>query len=114
MPDSEFKRTEDKAKALRDKLLVQTFGKVLSFVEKHDVIDSNELETLKDILTKRNDLVHQYFKRKDFEKHSSISKFLTVEGNYLRKFLRKATSFNDRLCSLIEEQEAEYEMIEDS
>ena len=109
-----FERTEKKAKKLREKLSTSTLGNVIGFVKKYNIFSLNELKNLEDILGKRNDLVHQYFKRKDFEKQSDNVRFIQIEANYLKNFLRKADSFNDNLCELLEEYEAEYDMIEDS
>ena len=112
--DKVFSKTETEAKKLRDKLSNQTLGNVINFVKKYNIFDNTELEKLETILRKRNNLIHHYFKDKDFEKHSNTIPFLTVEGNYLRNFLRDADDFNDKLCELLEEYEAEYDMIEDT
>ena len=39
-----------------------TFGQLMGIVRKYDFISSDDLDYLETILSKRNQLVHQYFK----------------------------------------------------
>ena len=71
-----------------------TLGEIIREVKKADVFNDAAIDELEEILRKRNDLVHQYFKRKDFEKHSKNLQFLKNELNYLTKFRKQIAGFN--------------------
>ncbi|MCL2555855.1 MAG: hypothetical protein FWE03_02390 [Firmicutes bacterium] len=71
-----------------------TLGEIIKEVKKCDIFNGVAVDDLEDILRKRNDLVHKYFKRKDFEKHKNNSPFLNNELNYLRKFRKQIADFN--------------------
>jgi len=111
VPNEIFDKAEEEAESISDKLSNSTLGVVLSNVKKYKVISEDRLEELSDILKKRNDLVHHYFKRKDFEKNSENHTFLKNESNYLKNFMNNANEFNDFLCKLIDELQDEYDEI---
>ena len=111
VPNEVFIKAKEEADSLSDKLSNSTLGVVLSIVKKYKVISEDKLEELSEILRKRNDLVHHYFKRKDFEKHSENYPFLKNESNYLKNFMNTADEFNDFLCKLIDELQEEYDEI---
>jgi len=85
---------------LLDSLQMNTFeeltlGQIINLASK--VVHSTAIDELKDILSKRNDLVHVYFKRLDFEKQASNETFLKSELRYLEKFSDQVMNFNDWL-----------------
>ena len=77
-----------------------TLGKIIELVKTGKVITSEKkLAELEDILKKRNDLAHQFFKRQDFEKHCDNEKFLVDQCRYLEKFADHVEHFNNWLVN---------------
>lgn len=71
-----------------------TLGQIIELIRNRNVLHSTAIDELETILKKRNDLVHQYFKRKDFEKHWNNIPFLENELGYLKKFRIQVLNFN--------------------
>lgn len=113
VPNVLFESVEEDAAELREKLLNMTLGQVKKYVEKANILNTSEISTLSVILEKRNDLIHQYFKRMDFEEHADNWGFLEHQRNYLKKLKNKTQHLNDRLCQLIDKKQKEYDLIED-
>lgn len=111
VPNEIFEAAEKEAKDLCSQLGNKTFGQVVTIVKKSEVLELSRLIELEEILKKRNDLVHHYFKRKDFEKHEENIPFIQNEFNYLRKFNLQANIFNDFLCELVDNFQEEYNQI---
>jgi len=87
---------------LLDRLDMNTFesmtlGQIIKLIRKEKVIHKTYIDKLEKILERRNDLVHVYFKRKDFEKHADNDAFLDTELGYLRNFAKQVNNFNDWL-----------------
>jgi len=77
-----------------------TLGEITAMARRHNILhDDFEEQRLQDILNKRNDLIHQYFKRKDFEANAHNVPFLQHELNYLQSFYQEVSDFNNWLCS---------------
>lgn len=102
---------KQEAKKFREKLIRRTLGNISKYIEEYNVIPEEQLDELKYILNKRNDLIHQYFKRKDFEKHSENYGFLITEKNYLDNFYRKSKKLNDFIFNLVNEKMEEYNQL---
>ena len=83
----------------RDTFEAMTLGQIIDLVRRKNIIDNSDVDELKEILRKRNDLVHGYFKRQDFEKHSNNQGFLENQLKYLQNFSRQVDNFNDWLCN---------------
>lgn len=112
VPNDLFYETDQEAEEIQDKLSNMTLGRVINYVKKYRFLNNQELNNLENILQKRNDLIHHYFKDKDFEKHSNNYGFIDNQTRYLTNFLNSAGNFNYYLCTLIEEKEDEYNAIE--
>lgn len=75
-----------------------TLGQIVDMIRKSEILPDDKVNSLEKILGKRNHLIHQYFKRLDFEKHSDNLSFLDNQKKYLNNFLSQAQSFNSWLC----------------
>ncbi len=110
--DSVFHKAKKEADELGLQLANKTMGQIITTVKKYNVIDNDKVDILEDVLRKRNDLIHHYFKRKDFEKHSDNYPFLDNERGYLNNFYIQSDDLNDYLCNIIDELQEEYNGIE--
>lgn len=111
VPNKVFEKAENEADELSKQLGNKTLGQVINIVKKSNIVSSKKLSELEDILRKRNDLVHHYFKRKDFEKHEDNNPFIENEYNYLKNFNFQSDGFNDFLCEEIDKLQEEYDSI---
>lgn len=74
-----------------------TLGQIKTSVIENNFLDEDEAVELIQILEKRNDLIHQYFKRLDFEKHSYNLPFLYSQLGYVKNLKDKVQEFNEML-----------------
>lgn len=91
------------AKEIQDSVSTLTFGSLISTVSEADIISPRDLDELKSILTTRNYLVHQFFKKESFEEQRNNSIFLEQKSNYLSKFHNRCTNFNDMMTKRMSE-----------
>jgi len=82
-----------------DTFEAMTLGQIIGLIRSKRVIHQSAIDELEKILERRNDLVHVYFKRKDFEKHAYNEAFLDSELRYLRNFSNQVNNFNNWLVS---------------
>ena len=80
-----------------DGLTETTLGQLKTRVIEEEIFDEEQAVELIEILEKRNDLVHKYFKRLDFEKHFDNEPFLDSQLRYLQNFKRQVHNFNSLL-----------------
>ena len=80
-----------------DGLSETTLGQLKTRVIEEDIFNEEQANELLIILEKRNDLVHKYFKRLDFEKHSDNIPFLVNQLRYLKKLNAQVQDFNSSL-----------------
>ncbi len=80
-----------------DGLSNYTLGQIKNMIVEEDIFDEDIIDELLLILERRNDLVHKYFKRLDFEKHNSNYLFLDNQYRYLANFLNQIQDLNDKL-----------------
>lgn len=74
-----------------------TFGTIVGLVEKKELLPKSKLQELSVIVDIRNDIVHKYFKRLDFEKHFQNLQFLNSQWRCLQKIRKKVNDFNSWL-----------------
>lgn len=79
-----------------------TLGQIKNMIIEEEIFEDDTADELVNILERRNDLIHKYFKRLDFEKHSDNYSFLVNQFNYLSNFLKQVQEFNN---VLVEEDE---------
>jgi hypothetical protein len=77
-----------------------TLGQIKGKVEKAEILPKTKITELEKLLKDRNNVVHQYFKRKPFDnkKHHNNTPFLENEYRFLDKIIVRAEKFNDYLC----------------
>lgn len=74
-----------------------TLGQLKTLVIDNELLDENDAYQLYTILERRNDLVHKYFKRLNFEKHDNNIVFLENQYRYLLNFKEQVEYFNEKL-----------------
>ncbi len=74
-----------------------TLSQIRVMISDAKISDDDTLNNLLTILNKRNDLIHQYFKRMDFVEQSENNDFLINQRNYLINFFNKIQLFNNAL-----------------
>ena len=80
-----------------DTLSSITLGQLKTLVIDNDLLKEEDVYDLYKILERRNDLVHKYFKRLDFEKHENNTGFLENQYRYLLNFKEQVEEFNEKL-----------------
>lgn len=83
-----------------------TLGALLATIDNANIMPKKDLDEMEDILKTRNLLVHQFFKKNDFESQKENLAFLTGQINYLNKFLNRINNFNDMLYKKIADAKA--------
>lgn len=100
-----YKKIEQDIKILTDEMENMTFGSIINLIRIHEVLSSDDIEYLESILSKRNQLVHKYFKHTDFE----LS--IDVKYNYLQKFLSEVNEFINYLEEVISDMKEDLDKI---
>ena len=100
-----FRKIEQDVKKLTDDMENMTFGNIINLIRVHEVLSNDDIEYLESILSKRNQLVHKYFKHSDFELSDE------VKYNYLQKFYSDINEFINYLSEVIDEMKEDYERI---
>ena len=100
-----YHKIEQDVKKLTDEMENMTFGNIVNLIRVHEVLSNDDIEYLESILSKRNQLVHKYFKHSDFELSDE------VKYNYLQKFYSDINEFINYLNEVIEEMKEDYERI---
>ena len=95
--DNYYRKIEQDIKVLTDEMENMTFGSIIHLIRIHEVLSTDDIEYLESILSKRNQLVHKYFKHSDFE----LS--VDVKYNYLQKFYSEINEFINYLNEVIDE-----------
>ena len=100
-----YHKIEQDIKKLTDEMENMTFGNIINLIRVHEVLSNDDIEYLESILSKRNQLVHKYFKHSDFELSDD------VKYNYLQKFYSDINEFINYLNDVIDEMKEDYERI---
>ncbi len=93
-----FERVEQETKELIEQLANMTFGQIIGIVRKYDALSKEDIEYLESILSKRNQLVHRYFKYNELNKCTE-----DIKLKYLNNYLNEVNSFSSYLENLVEE-----------
>lgn len=101
-----FQRVEQETKELTDAMTNMSFGQLMGIVRKFEVLPSDDLDYLESLLSKRNQLVHRYFKYNELNKCSEEMKI-----RYLNNFLNEALTFNNYLEKNIEEMKNDLQKV---
>lgn len=101
-----YQRVEQEIKELVDAMGNMSLGQLMGIVRKYEVLPSDDLDYLESILSKRNQLVHRYFKYNELNKCDDEMKL-----RYLSNFLNEAITFNNYLESSVEEMKRDLNKI---
>lgn len=93
-----FQKIDEETKKLAEEMENMTFGQLMGIVRKYDVLPSDDMDYLESILSKRNQLVHRYFK---YNEMNTCSEEIKIK--YLTKFLEEAKAFQKYLNHVIGE-----------
>lgn len=97
-----FAKVENDTKELSDAMSNMTFGMLMNMVRRHDFLPSDDLDYLESLLSKRNHLVHKFFKNNEREKTQD-----EIKIKYLNKFYEEACTFNQYLSNIINEMKCD-------
>ena len=100
-----YHKIEQDVKLLTEEMENMTFGNIINLIRIHEVLSNDDIEYLESILSKRNQLVHKYFKHSDFELSND------VKFNYLQKFYSEVVEFINYLNDVINEMKDDLERI---
>jgi energy-converting hydrogenase A subunit M len=92
---------ESKVDALFEKMSTSTLGQVMKIVRDSDEFAADTIQEMQGILADRNEIVHQFFKKNDFNKHYKNAGFIENKRRYLANRLREMNEMNAWLCTLI-------------
>lgn len=101
-----YKKIEQDIKELTDEMENMTFGKIINLVRTYEVLASDDIEYLESILSKRNQLVHKYFKYNELNKCSEEVKY-----KYLTKFHSESDEFYKYLLKIIHEMKQDLDKV---
>ena len=88
-----FQKIDEETKKLAEEMENMTFGQLMGIVRKYDVLPSDDMDYLESILSKRNQLVHRYFK---YNEMNTCSEEIKIK--YLTKFLEEGFSKIFKSC----------------
>lgn len=101
-----FQHVEQETKELTDSMTNMSFGQLMGIVRKFEVLPSDDLDYLESLLSKRNQLVHRYFKYNELNKCDEEMKI-----RYLNNFLNEAITFNNYLEKNINEMKSDLKKV---
>ena len=111
VPANEFDKIEKKAWEIQDELINATLGQVLSKVRQVTMLTIADIKCLEKVLKQRNDIVHSYFKRHNFNKNGNNQQFINNRLNELDAITKEINRVNTATCEIIKKQRVEYEAI---
>lgn len=111
MPLTRFNEIVQEAEQNANVLSRMTLGEIIFNVKAMNRLDSDEIECLEKALKTRNYLVHQYFKKHDFQKEQNNYEIIEKEINYLTNILNSMYHLNNSLAKIIDYQQKEIDLI---
>lgn len=104
--DNYLKKIEQDIVLLTEEMENMTFGKIINLVRIHEVLANDDIEYLESILSKRNQLIHKYFKYNELNKCSEEVKY-----KYLTQFHHEAVEFLNYLSNVIKEMKNDLDKV---
>lgn len=101
-----FQKVEEDTTILSKKMANMTFGELIGIVKKYELLGIDDTDYLESLLSKRNQLVHQYFKYNEMNQCSE-----QMKSSYLTRFLEEALAYSDYLTRLIDEIQTDLDSI---
>ncbi len=95
-----FQMVDTETKQLVEEMKNMTFGQLMGIIRKQDFLSTDDMDYLESILSKRNQLVHQYFKYNQMNQSDELAKL-----NYLQNFYQESKSFGNYLRQIVDEVE---------
>ncbi len=95
-----FQMVDTETKQLVEAMTNMTFGQLMGIIRKQDFLSTDDMDYLESLLSKRNQLVHQYFKYNQMNQSDELAKL-----NYLQNFYQESKSFGDYLRQIVDEVE---------
>ena len=83
----EYNRVVDDAAFLKEKMETMTFGQMIGTVYESKSLSHEEINTLKDLLGKRNYFTHEYFKYTNFENATEdliVEEFVAIKTDLVQ------------------------------
>ena len=108
IPLSVFENVVKDAEDLSYELSHQTLGEIVHRVKETRLLKLDDILKLEKVLRERNKLVHQYFKKYDFDDNSNVEK----EISYLTNILNNMNQVNIALADIINQQQEQINSIE--
>ena len=100
----DYNRVVEDAAFLKEKMETMTFGQMIGTVYESKSLSQEEINTLKDLLGKRNYFTHEYFKYTNFE--NATEELIVDEFEAIKADLTKLNQMLKRL-NLIHENQKE-------
>jgi len=97
-----YNRVVDDSAFLKEKMETMTFGQMIGTVYESKSLNQEEINTLKDLLGKRNYFTHEYFKYTNFE--NATEELIVEEFEAIKADLTKLNQMLKRLILIHENQ----------
>lgn len=95
-----FQKVDMETQQLAEEMANMTFGQLMGIIRKQDFLSTDDMDYLESLLSKRNQLVHQYFKYNEMNQSDDVSRL-----NYLQHFFHESKSFGEYIKELVDELE---------
>lgn len=82
-----------------------TLGRLMGIIRKQDFLSIDDMNDLESLLSKRNQLVHQFFKYNEMNQSDEF-----VKLNYLHNFFEESKSFSQYIQGIVDELEDELKL----
>ena len=112
IPLNEYDKIKERALKLQEDLGHETMGHIIKKVEEVKMFTSEDIRCLINVLKGRNDIVHRYFRKNDFNENNwNDKKFIKRHENKLISIYEETLRVNNAICKVIEMQKEEYNSI---
>lgn len=97
-----FQAIDHQTEQLTKEMANMTFGRVMGMIGKQDFLSVDDMNDLESLLSKRNQLVHQFFKYNEMNHSNELAKL-----NYLQNFFQESKSFSEYIKEIVDDLEDE-------
>ncbi len=95
-----YQKVDLETKSLSDEMANMTFGQVMGIIRKQDFLSNDDIDYLESLLSKRNQLVHKFFKYNQMNNSNDLTKL-----NYLQNFYSESGAFLEYLENIVSDLE---------
>lgn len=103
-----YQKIENDIKVLTEEMENMTFGNIINLVRVHEVVSNDDIEYLESILSKRNQLVHKYFKYNELNQCTEETKL-----KYLNNFYHETNEFLTYILNVKDEMKNDLSKIKE-